>query len=100
MATENANLNSLRENPPKLGPQLVGRTDTSGNPIQNKILLAIPDEEFQALRPHLEFSPLTYHQSLHESTEGIQHAWFLNRGMASLVVTTHDGRSVEVGVVG
>ena len=100
MATENANLNAIRENPPKLGPQLVGRTDTTGNPLHNKILLAIPDEEFQALRPHLEYSPLTYHQSLHESTEGIQHAWFLNRGMASLVVTTHDGRSVEVGVVG
>lgn len=100
MATENANLNSIREESAKLGPQLVGRTDPSGNPIQNKILLAIPEHEFQALRPHLEYSQLTYHQSLHESGEGIQHAWFLNKGMASLVVHTKDGRSVEVGVVG
>jgi CRP-like cAMP-binding protein len=100
VATENASLNTIHEQVSKSGPQLVGRTDPSGNPLHNKILLAIPEAEFQALRPHLEFSTLTYHQSLHESTEGIHQAWFLNRGMASLVVTTTDGRSVEVGVVG
>lgn len=100
MDTENANLNGLRAGQIESAPQRPERTDPSGNPIHNKLLLSIPEEEFHALRSHLELVPLKYHQSLHESTEGISGAHFLNRGMASLVVTTANGRSVEVGVVG
>src|SRR5262244_1632008 len=47
-----------------------------GNPINNRILNAIPDGEFERLRPHLELVTHTYHQSLHESAEEIEHATF------------------------
>ena len=74
--------------------------DASGNPIQNRILLALPEEEFHALQPNLDYLTFQYHQSLHESAEKMEYAYFINKGMISLVVVTKDGRSVEVGIVG
>jgi hypothetical protein len=50
------------------------RTDAHGNPIVNRILNAIPESEFDALRSHLELVQFTYHQSLHESAEDIEYA--------------------------
>lgn len=79
---------------------LLTRSDSQGNPISNRILNAIPDTEFELLRPHLEMVTFTYHQSLHESGEDIEYATFPDKGMISLVIVTSDGRSVEVGIVG
>jgi CRP-like cAMP-binding protein len=39
-------------------------------------------------------------RSLHESPDGLEYGYFLNMGLASLVIETQDGRSVEVGIVG
>jgi CRP-like cAMP-binding protein len=100
LATEHRNFNpdpTLRHTSPSNGTI---RADAEGNPILNKILLALPDNEFAGLYPHLKFSSMPYHQSLHESVAGIEYASFLNRGMVSLVIGTSDGRSVEVGIVG
>ena len=96
VATQEPSISELRSN---IEP-FVGRTDINGNPVGNRILLALPEAEFSALQPHLEYAQLQYHQSLHESAEKIEYAYFLNKGMVSLVVVTSDGRSVEVGIVG
>jgi CRP-like cAMP-binding protein len=76
------------------------RTDPSGDPIRNVILLSLPDEEFAFVRSHLEAVDLPQHRILHEPGERIDYAYFVNDGMTSLVVITNDGRSVEVGIVG
>ena len=76
------------------------RTDPSGDPVRNVILRAIPDEEFALLRMHLDPVDLPQHRILHEPGERIDYAYFVNDGMTSLVVIAHDGRSVEVGIVG
>ena len=81
-------------------PQSVGRTDTQGNAVHSRLLLSIPDDEYEAILPHLEFVDLPLHRSLHESPDGLEYGYFLNSGLASLVIETHDGRSVEVGIVG
>jgi CRP-like cAMP-binding protein len=78
----------------------VSRTDRTGKAVRNVILLAIPHDEYLSLRPYLEFAELTQQQILHEPGEKIEFAYFLNSGMASLVVLTRDGRSVEVAIVG
>lgn len=78
----------------------VSRTDRDGKPIRNVILQGIPDREYISLRPHLEFVELAQQRILHEPGEKIEFAYFLNAGMASLVVLTRDGRSVEVAIVG
>jgi hypothetical protein len=53
-----ANGNAIIERPArtnKVTPLLSGaRTDAAGKAINNVILLSLPDEEYNLLRPHLE----------------------------------------------
>jgi CRP-like cAMP-binding protein len=76
------------------------RTDIAGKAIRNVILLSLPDEEYSLIRPCLELVDLPQYFILHESGEKIRFAYFLNEGMASLVVVSRDGHSVEVGIAG
>jgi CRP-like cAMP-binding protein len=87
--------------PNKLVPLLPGaRTDAAGRAVNNVILLSLPDEEYNLLRPHLEPAELPQYQILHEPGEKLDFGYFLNEGMTSLVALSVDGRSVEVGIVG
>jgi CRP-like cAMP-binding protein len=81
-------------------PKSAERTSPSGQPIGNRILLSIPDAEFQLIYPHLEFLDLPGHLSLHEPHQKQPYVHFLNRGLASIVVAMRSGRAVEAGVVG
>lgn len=76
------------------------RTNSAGKPVANTILLSIPDDEFAAIRPHLQYMELPHHLTLHLPKRKLEYAYFLNSGMVSLVVTTKKAESVEVGVVG
>src|SRR5260370_39324806 len=76
------------------------RTSPEGKAVANSLLLAIPDDEFHVIRPHLQFVSLPQRASLHEANQKLEDAYFLNSGMVSLVVTTRSGESVEVGVLG
>ena len=76
------------------------RTGPEGKAVVNQILLSIPDDEFHAIRPHMEFVSLPQRASLHEANQKLEDAYFLNTGMVSLVFTTRSKESVEVGVVG
>ncbi|MGA2356556.1 MAG: Crp/Fnr family transcriptional regulator [Terriglobales bacterium] len=76
------------------------RTNAEGKPVSNTILLSISDSEYNSLRPHLEYVNLPNHLVLHEAGGKLQFAYFLNRGLISLVVVMKDGRTAEAGVVG
>src|ERR1700738_744769 len=76
------------------------RTNVEGKAVRNKVLLAMPENEYELMRPDLTYIDLPHHLSLHESTQKIEFVYFPNRGMVSQVVVTKDGRTVEVGVVG
>jgi hypothetical protein len=76
------------------------RTNAAGKPISNKILLSIPDKEYQVIRPYLEFLELPSHLTLHEPSQRVKFVYFPNAGLISLVVPMDDGQTVEAGVVG
>jgi CRP-like cAMP-binding protein len=80
--------------------QAVERTNAEGKPVKNKVLLAMPDDEYHLMRADLAYIDLPGHLSLHEPTQKIEYVYFPNCGMVSQVVVTKDGRTVEVGVVG
>lgn len=87
----------------KMSPEPVHsgeRTSPEGKPVANSLLLALPGDEFRLIRPHLQFVCLPQRRSMHEANTKLEDAYFLNTGMVSLVFTTRDGDSVEVGVVG
>lgn len=72
----------------------------NGKQVQNEILNLIPEAEFNLINSDLEPMELPHRLILQEAGEKIQFAYFLNEGMASLVVLTSDGRSVEIAIVG
>lgn len=76
------------------------RADADAGQIENQILKSIPPGELNLIRPHLERVQLPHQHILHEAGERIEFAYFLNDGLASLVVLTSDGHSVEVAIVG
>ena len=76
------------------------RTNTAGKQVSNKILLSISDSDYSSLRPHLEYVTLPNHLVLHEVGGKLEFAYFLNRGLISLVVVMKDGKTAEAGIVG
>jgi CRP-like cAMP-binding protein len=76
------------------------RTNAAGKPVGSKILLSIPDSEYDILRPQLEYVRLANHLVLHEAGGRLEFAYFPNRGLISLVVVMKDGKTAEAGVVG
>ena len=76
------------------------RNAPTGEPIHNQILLCIPDEEFQQIVPNLEFLELPHHLNLYEPGTPIEWVFFPDAGMISLVISTSEGKTVEVGEVG
>jgi CRP-like cAMP-binding protein len=64
------------------------------------LLNTIPSSEYGRIRPHLEFMDLPSHSSLYEPHKKQRFLYFLNKGLASIVVATRGGRDVEAGVVG
>src|SRR5438105_5493586 len=78
----------------------LGERRHEGKPVKNRLLLAIPDAEYQALRPFLSFAELPQHVRLHEPGENLEFAYFPNRGLISLWVVTRDDRTLEINTVG
>jgi len=76
------------------------RTNPEGKPVTNRILLAIPDDEYATIRPYLEHLQLERHDTLHEPNQTPRFVYFPNTGLLSLVVVTVDRKTVEAGIVG
>jgi len=68
--------------------------------MRNRILAALPRQDYQNLLNHLEPVSVTRNQSLYESGEPIKYAYFLTSGVVSLLWTTAKGVTVEVAMVG
>src|SRR5215208_6963575 len=68
-------------------------------PIPNLFLASLPQDDFEALRPHFERVRLTLRQILHEMGSPIEHCYFTDGGMTSLVVRLDDGASIEAGIL-
>jgi CRP-like cAMP-binding protein len=77
-----------------------GVMEVDGNPLENELLLNLPDKECHAIYSELVFLPLRTHDVLNEDGAAIQYAYFMNSGLASVLNVMQDGKSVEVGLTG
>jgi len=68
--------------------------------IANRILLALSPETLRRIRPSLELVDITRGQSIDREDRSIDHLYFVNSGLISMVKTMRDGRTVEIGAVG
>ena len=69
-------------------------------PVHNRLLRALPAATLERLRPALSLVHIDRGQSIGREVGPVEHVYFVNRGLVSLVKTMSDGRSVEVAAVG
>jgi len=74
--------------------------DAPGLPVENRLLAALPVDEYQRLQPHLQPIDLKLRQILYGPGERASHVYFPYQSIVSLVSVMKDGRRVEVGLVG
>src|SRR3954467_15460437 len=78
--------------------------DSMAVPVQasarNRLLAALSPADFSLLQPQLEPVPLPVGTRLIEPNTPIQHVYFLEQGIASVVASTPQGRRIEVGIIG
>ena len=66
----------------------------------NRILAALPDNEFRRLAPHLTLVPLTYKLSMSKPGRPIRQVCFPDSGVCSVMSVMQSGAAAEVGTVG
>ena len=65
----------------------------------NRLLAALPPEEYQHLQPQLEFVSLELGRVLYQAGEPIDYVYFPHHSLISLVMVLQDGSTAEVGLV-
>ena len=65
---------------------------------KNRVLAALPKAEINRLEPHL--SPVALYQKTTLLDGKVTYGYFLEQGIASVVVTLGASNTVEVGVIG
>ena len=66
----------------------------------NRLLAALPPEDYERIAPHLEPVELVNGQVLYHSGQPVDHLYFPTDSMVSLVAQMAGGAEVEVGVTG
>src|SRR5260370_36192387 len=68
--------------------------------VKNRILSALPAEEYKRLLPNLRLVTLEYKQVLYEPNNPIRYVYFPNDGVICLLSTVIKRTAVEIGLLG
>lgn len=72
----------------------------NGRPPGNLILAFLPQNERELLRDRLQAVDLEQGQILHDSNQPVDHVYFVDHGMISVVSRMQNGSTIEVGTIG
>jgi CRP-like cAMP-binding protein len=72
----------------------------STNPLANKLLAALPRNDFDALKAHLTVTSLKQGDVVYEAGAEVDHVYFPHSGMFSLLAVMRDGKAIETATVG
>src|SRR3954470_12967052 len=67
--------------------------------VRNRLLSALPVHDFRLVQPHLEAVPLELRQWVIETKQLIEHVYFPEQAIVSVLADTTEGR-IEVGIIG
>lgn len=67
---------------------------------KNRILEALPPEEFRRISPFLTSVQLEFKKSLYKPDQPITQVWFPDSGVCSVMSVMRNGTSAEVGTIG
>ena len=76
------------------------RAFISSNPAENFLLCSLPSAERERLLPHLQPVTFLLGQVVYEPGERIDYCYFPTSSVVSLLYTTQDGTTAEMGLVG
>ncbi len=84
------------------GPASGRRGSASGHDrqVRNQILLALPGEEYERIAPHLTRIALEVRDLLFDVNEVIQHVYFPENSVCSVLGLMSDGSAVETATIG
>jgi PAS domain S-box-containing protein len=67
---------------------------------ENDLLAAFSPEDYERIRPSLEFVSLAQGEVLYRPEDRIDYVYFPTTGVVSLVSVTEEGATIEVGMIG
>ncbi|WP_295444382.1 Crp/Fnr family transcriptional regulator [uncultured Thiodictyon sp.] len=70
------------------------------NPLNNKLLSALPAAMYERLLPHLQLIAMSRGQTLYEAGERLEHVYFPINAIVSLLNVLENGTSGEIAVIG
>ena len=73
---------------------------TAPNPAENRILAALPAQEYARLADDLELVALSPGQTLYRAGDRIRYAYFPETCLAALIFNTTSGASTELAMTG
>lgn len=76
------------------------RPPPGGERPKNRLLAALPADDFHRLQPSLKTVPIHVKQVLHKNGEPLRAVYFLNGGVASITTVLSDGTMVEAATIG
>jgi CRP-like cAMP-binding protein len=79
---------------------MVFSASSRASPASNRLLAALPSEDFVRLQPNLEVASLPLGWAVYESGDPQGHVYFPTDAIVSLMYVLADGGSTELGVVG
>src|SRR5262249_16313395 len=74
-------------------------TNTS-EPLANRLLRALPSDEFEKLRAHLEVLDISPRHSVFEPNKPSEYVYFPQAGVISIQRRMRDGIAVEIDTIG
>jgi CRP-like cAMP-binding protein len=69
-------------------------------PRLNRILQRLPDADYDRIAPRFESVALSFKETLYEQQQRIEHMYFVESGVISLVTDLEDGGTIETGTIG
>lgn len=68
--------------------------------VRNRLLSALTPKDYELLQPYLEAATLDKDMVLEDCDEPVEHVYFLNSGIGSIMAFTHSGDRIEAGLFG
>jgi CRP-like cAMP-binding protein len=70
------------------------------HPFRNKLLAKLAPDDVALLEPSLQLVDLEVRAGLEKANMPIEHIYFIEDGIASVVAASSDGRTIEAGLIG
>jgi CRP-like cAMP-binding protein len=74
--------------------------DPASPKYRNRLLAQLSREQSALIAPALEMVTLRRHQTLEARDRKIEHVYFIESGLVSVVANERSGHSIEIGVIG